>query len=325
MDFNLSVSSFATVKNVRPIDTTAVYDVLILGGGPAGLTAAVYCMRKGVSTAIVLSKTGGQVAETAGIENYLGYRYINGSELADKFREQVIQFGIAYDEGSSVTTVEAGPPHRALLADGRTVTAKTVIIATGKSWRHLGVPGEAELAGKGVAYCATCDAPLFAGREVVVVGGGNSAIEAVLDLGRVGATVTMVQFLEHLTGDAILVDRLKEVAGLSILLNHEVAHIDGADAVDAVTVRDRSTGAERSIAARGVFVEIGMMPNSQPFRELCRLNDAGEVMVDSAGRTSRPGVFAAGDITDVPYKQIIIAAGAGATAALAACDYLLGL
>jgi alkyl hydroperoxide reductase subunit F len=180
MDFNLSTVSFLSEKNFTPIDADKVYDVVIIGGGPAGLTAAVYCMRKGVDTAVIVNHIGGQVAETSSIENYMGYRYVNGVELVEKFREQVQQFSIGYDEGNAVETIEDGPVKKVMLKDGRIVKGKTLIIASGKSWRKLGVPGEQRLTGKGVAYCTICDAPLFAGKKVIVVAGGTPELKLLL-------------------------------------------------------------------------------------------------------------------------------------------------
>ncbi len=322
MDFNLNAASFVSEKNFLPLDASVLYDVLILGGGPAGCTAAVYCMRKGVKTGIIVMKPGGQVSETYGIENYMGYRHIEGADLVEKFRDQVLQFGISYEEGTAVASVQAGTPHRVVLEDGRAYSARAIVAATGKSSRRLGVPGEEEFLGRGVAYCSTCDAPFFAGRRVAVAGGGNSAVEAAIDLARVATGVTVVQFLDGLTADAVLTESLARHPNVEIVTGHEVVRIEGDTAVSAVRVRERSSGAERDLAVDGIFVEIGLVPNSAPFRDAVRLNDAGEIAVDCGCRTSVPGIFAAGDVTDVPFKQIIVAAGEGAKAALAACEYV---
>ena len=323
MEFNLSAGAFAAEQKFMPLDGKTVYDVMILGGGPAGLTAAVYCMRKGVSTAMIVKRVGGQVAETSGIENYMGYRYINGMELAEKFREQVLQFGIAYEEGPGVRSVEQGAVKKIALDDGRTFSARTIIVATGKSWRKLDVPGEDEFLGKGVAYCATCDAPFFAGKDVIVAGGGNSGVEAAIDLAKIARKVILVQFLDNLTADRVLVDGLGRFGNVEILLGHEIKAITGDSAVRAVSAADRKTGVRREIAADGIFIEIGLVPNTSPFRGVVDLNDAGEIVIDCACKTSAPGIFAAGDVTSVPFKQIIIAGGEGAKAALSACEYLL--
>ena len=323
MEFNLNPGMFAAQPQFRPIDTSKRYDVLILGGGPAGLTAAVYCMRKGVSTGILLKEIGGQVALTAEIENYMGYRHVSGIDLVARFKEQVLQFGIDYEEGAEVEGIRPGGTHVVRLADGREIAARALVIATGKSWKRLNVPGEEELRGRGVAYCSTCDAPFFAGKRVAVVGGGNSGIEAAIDLARVAAEVLLVQFLDRLTADRVLTDRLTAFSNVKMLMCHEVVRISGSDRVEAITLRDRSSGKEYDLPMDGVFIEIGLVPNSAAFKDIVALNSEGEIMIDCACRTSTPGIFAAGDVTNVPFKQIIIAAGEGAKAALAACQYVM--
>ncbi len=323
MDFNIVTGAFTAEQNFKPLNADKTYDVLILGGGPAGLTAAVYCIRKGVSTGLIVKEMGGQVAETAGIENYLGYRYISGIELVQKFKEQVFQFGIDYTEGGSIKTIETGAVKKVHMADGRVFKARAVIITTGAAWRKLGVPGEDKLKGKGVANCSTCDAPFFVNKKVVVVGGGNSGIEAAIDLAKVGEKVVLIQLLAQLTGDKVLIDKLKEFKNVLIKFEHEVTRIDGSESVESVTVRNRTTGATEVIPADGIFVEIGLVPNSEFVKGRLKLNQVGEIIVDSSCRTSEPGIFAAGDVTDVAFKQIIIAGGEGAKAALAACNYIL--
>ena len=323
MEFNLASGMFASERSFSPLDAEKIYDVLIVGGGPAGLTAAVYCMRKGAVTGIIVKEIGGQVAVTSAVENYMGYRYINGVDLVEKFKDQVLQFGIDYDEGGSVAAVEPGEVVRVRMEDGRVFSARSLIAATGKSWRKLGVPGEEELTGRGVAYCSTCDGPFFAGKKVAVVGGGNSGLEAAIDLARIAESVVLVQFLDELTGDRVLRDTLGEFTNVRYLFGREVTRINGSDSVESVMVRDRKSGAEETIEADGIFVEIGLIPNSGVFRGVLELNEAGEIMVDCACRTNVPGIFAAGDVTDVPFKQIIVAGGEGAKAALSACTYAL--
>jgi len=322
MDFNISLGSFVQEENFTSFDPDRTYDVIILGGGPAGLTAAVYCMRKGVSTGLILAHVGGQVAETAGIENYMGYRYINGMELVEKFREQVMQFGISYEEGVSAVSITDGDIKKVELDDGRIFSSRAVIIATGKTPRRLNVPGELEFTGRGVAYCSTCDAPLFGGKRVVVAGGGNSAAEAVIDLLKVASHVTMVQFLDRLTADAVLVRKIESNDNLDVLYEHEILEVKGDTGVTGIRVRNRITEEERDIVSDGIFVEIGLSPNSEFVKNLLELNQTGEILVDCACRTSVPGIFAAGDVTTVPFKQIIVAGGEGAKAALSACDYI---
>lgn len=325
MDFNLSTASFLSEKNFTPIDTERVYDVVIIGGGPAGLTAAVYCMRKGVSTAIIVSRIGGQVAETSSVENYMGYRYVNGVELVEKFREQVQQFSIAYDEGNGVETIEDDSIKRVMLEDGRIIKCSTLIIASGKSWKKLGVPGEQRLTGRGVGYCTICDAPLFAGKKVVVVGGGNSGVEAAIDLASVAKEVVVVQLLEKLTADKILQDKLICFHNVSFIYGASVKEISGDDRVTGVVLEKTGTHEISEIGTDGIFVEIGLSPNSGFAEGIVEMKSSGEIIVDCACRTSREGIFAAGDVTTVPFKQIIIAAGEGAKAALSACEYLMNM
>lgn len=323
MEFNLNTVSFMSERNFLPIDTTKVYDILIIGGGPAGLTAAVYCMRKGVDTAIIIKSIGGQVAETSSVENYLGYKYINGVELVEKFKEQVFQFSIGYEEGQGVSSVSNGEIKSVMLDDGRVVRSRALIIASGKSWRKLGIPGEKRLTGKGVSYCTICDAPIFAGKRVIVVGGGNSGIEAAIDLAPVVSEVVIVQNLGELTADRILIDRLNGYSNVSVIYNSTVTEISGTDNVSDVTLKNLSTGELKSVPADGIFVEIGLDPNSGFAGGAVEMNRFGEIIVDSGCATSSPGIFAAGDVTSVPFKQIIIAGGEGAKAALSACEYIL--
>lgn len=322
-EFNLSSSLFTADKKFLPFDPSVIYDTIILGGGPAGLTAAVYCMRKGMVTGLIARQVGGQVAETAGIENYLGYRYITGSELVDKFRDQVAQFGIAFEEKTTVSAVTDGKVKHVTMSDGRVLQCKTLLIATGKESRRLDVPGELALVGHGVAYCAICDAPFFAGQPVFVVGGGNSGVQAAIDLARVASHVTLVQRRDQLKADKVLIDKLAAFANVDYLFEHLVTAIHGEKHVSAVTLQNRRTGETREQDTSGVFIQIGLIPNSTFAQGVVDMNGIGEILVDNFCRTSSAGIFAAGDVTDVAYKQIIIACGEGAKAALAAYDYLL--
>jgi alkyl hydroperoxide reductase subunit F len=323
MDFNLNIGSFSTEHRSVPLDPAVVYDVIIVGGGPAAMTAAVYCMRKGVKTGFITREIGGQVAETSGIENYLGYKYIEGSELVGKFADQMKQFEIGLREGPLVSKIEQGKVKNIILDNGEIFRAKAIIICSGNRWRKLNVPGEERLTGKGVAYCAICDAPFFAGKRVAVAGGGNSGVEAAIDLAKVATHVFLVQFLDALTADSILVKKLGEFSNVDILLNHEVKEIRGEQGVTAVTVENRASKKQRELDVQGLFVEIGLIPNSDMVKGVADLNGRGEIIVDCACVTSGEGIFAAGDVTSVPYKQIIIAAGEGAKAALSACEYIL--
>lgn len=323
MEFNLNTVSFLAEKNFLSIDQGKVYDVVIIGGGPAGLTAAVYCMRKGVSTAIIIKDIGGQVADTATVENYLGYKYINGVELVEKFKEQVQQFSIAYEEGRSVVSLENGNVKKIVLDDGKEVLAQTVIIASGKTWRKLNVPGENRLVGRGVAYCAICDAPLFAGKTAAVAGGGNSGIEAALDLAPIASKVIVIQILENLTADKILIDKLSRFSNVEYIFNSRVLEINGDEKVTGITVENINTKKKSSIVAEGIFISIGLDPNSNFAQGIVEMNGFNEINIDSYCRTSAEGIFAAGDVTSVPFKQIIIAGGEGSKAALSACKYIM--
>ncbi|HDP81300.1 MAG TPA: hypothetical protein ENN21_10710 [Spirochaetes bacterium] len=323
MELNLNLSELPGEHRAVEMDPDAVYDVMIIGGGPAALAAAVYCMRKGVSTGLITADFGGQVAETSAVENYMGYSYITGMELVGKFKDQVKQFDIAIKEGAKAVSLKDGKIKKVALDDGTAFRAKSVIITTGKSWRKLNVPGEKELTGRGVAYCAICDAPLFAGKRVVVVGGGNTAVESAIDLAKIAEHVTVVQFLSELTADKIIIDRFTPFTNTTVFYEHEVTEIRGEQSVSEVMVRNRTTGEIMPVQAQGIFIEIGLIPNTGAFRDTLELNEYGEIKVDCACRTSVPGVFAAGDVTSVPFKQIIIAAGEGAKAALSACEYVL--
>ncbi len=323
MDFNLNTVSFLSEKNFLPVDPGHVYDVVIIGGGPAGLTAAVYCMRKGVSAAIIVKDIGGQVADTASVENYLGYKYINGVELVEKFKEQVLQFSIAYEEGRTVLSLENGDVKKIVLDDGKEVLAKAVIIASGKTWKKLNVPGEERLVGRGVAYCAICDAPLFAGKTAVVVGGGNSGIEAAIDLAAIASRVIVLQLLENLTADKILTDKLSKFSNVEYILNSRVLEINGNERVENITVENIKTEQISKVVTDGIFIEIGLDPNSSFADGVVEMNGFNEIEVDSFCRTSASGIFAAGDVTSVPFKQIIIAGGEGSKAALSACEYIM--
>jgi alkyl hydroperoxide reductase subunit F len=325
MDFNFSFDSLQTLSSestVTKVTNDAIFECVIIGGGPAAMTAAVYMMRKGVSAALVTENFGGQVIETSGIENYMGYRYIEGAQLAMKFREQVRQFSIAITENTAVIRIESGNPHSIFLSSGMKIYGKTVIIASGKSWRKLGVPGEKEFTGKGVAYCTICDAPLFKDRDVIVVGGGNSGVESAIDLARVASHVTLIQNLDALTADEILKKTISTFKNVTFLFKYTVDSIHGDSAVRSVRVRSIDDNSEKDISVSGIFVEIGLVPNSS-FADSVARNVSGEITINARCETNVHGIFAAGDVTDVPFKQIIIAAGEGAKAALSAYEYIV--
>lgn len=299
-----------------------MYDLLIVGGGPAGITAAVYSARKRINALLLTRDLGGQVLWTLDVENYMGYQYIEGPELIDKFEKQVAQFPLDRKIGQAVVRLTRIDGQFEIETDGgERYQARAVIIATGKRPRQLNVPGEERLKGRGVTYCAICDGPLFADQKVAIIGGGNSALEAVADMVKIADQVFLVS-LTPLTGDPILVERVKGAPNLSMFLEHEVVQIDGTNSVETVTIKELKTGGEKKLEVSGIFVEIGLIPNSETATGIAKLNSLGEIEVNCGCETGIPGLFAAGDVTDVPEKQIVVAAGEGAKAALAAHKYL---
>ena len=299
-----------------------MHDLMIIGGGPAGLAASVYAARKRLNTLLISHDIGGQVNWTLGIENYLGYQFIEAPELIDKFQTQVNQFPIDQKIGYKVSRLEKieGGFEAVTEAEER-YQSRAVIFATGKKPRKLNVSGEAELTGRGVTYCAICDGPIFAGQRVAVVGGGNSALEAALDMVKIAEHVDLVS-LTPLTGDAILVDKLADAKNLSIFTEHQTEKIEGKDLVEGMLIKDLKGGEKKRLDVTGVFIEIGLVPNSEPVRGLIELNKWGEVPISCSGETTLPGLYAAGDVTNIPEKQIVVAAGEGAKAALQAHRYL---
>ncbi len=303
-----------------------LYDLAIVGGGPAGLTAGVYAARKKLDTLLVSRDIGGQTLLTSDIENYMGYHYISGKELAAKFEEQVKAYPIDIAVGEEVVSLGKGGEDFVLTtATRKEIRARAVIVATGKRSRPLNVPGERELVGRGVSYCAVCDAPLFSGKDVAVIGAGNSGATAVVDLIKIADRVYVVDIMPGWRADPVLVERIAAAgAKVKAYFGHEVVRIEGRDRVEGIVIRPRGGGEEVRLPVQGVFIEIGLIPNSDLAKGFLALNEAGEIVVDCRCRTSVPGVFAAGDVTDVPEKQVIIAAGEGAKAALSAYAYLIG-
>ncbi len=299
-----------------------MYDLMVIGGGPAGLAASVYAARKQLKTLLISQDIGGQVNLTLGIENYLGYQFIEGPELIDKFQTQIDQFPIDQKIGEKAAKVERiDGGYEVVTEGGERYRSRAAILASGKRPRTLGVPGETELTGRGVSYCAICDGPVFAGQRVAVVGGGNSALEAVLDMLKIAEHVDMVS-LTPITGDAVLADQLPEDGNLTVYLEHATQKIEGDPLVEAIEIKDSQSGETKRLDVTGVFIEIGLVPNSNPVKDLLALNQWGEVPISNAGETGLPGLFAAGDVTDIPEKQIVVAAGEGAKAALRAHRYL---
>jgi len=299
-----------------------MYELIIIGGGPAGMAAAVYAARKLINTVLVSGDIGGQVNWTNGVENYLGYQFIEGDELIAKFQQQVNQFPIEQKIGlkvTAVTKIDGG--FEVNNEKGEKFQGKVILLATGKRPRLLNVDGEKELTGRGVTYCSICDGPDFTGQKVAVIGGGNSAIEAAMDMVKAAEHVDMVS-VTPLTGDPIMIEKLTDAKNLTVYTEQQTEKILGQDKVEGIVIKDLKTGNRTQLEVTGVFVEIGLVPNSDMVRELIKLNPAGEVPVNSFCETAVPGFFAAGDVTDAPEKQIIIAAGEGAKAALQAHRYL---
>jgi len=319
--FSLDTSLLEKAKEPEP---DVSYDLIILGGGPAAMSAAVYAARKMMNLAIITKDFGGQVRETSEIENWLGFQSINAKDLADSFEEHVKSFDIAVSLGTATTEVNKEADTFKVRTDSGTVySSRALILATGKRHRPLNVPGEKELVGRGVAYCATCDAPFFKGKKVVVAGGGNSAFTTAVDLLKVEAEVVLVNFIKGWQADEALQKRVKQIGKASLLDYHQVVRIEGKDRVTGVVVKNRENDKEKKLDANGVFVEIGLLPNNESVKDLVELNEQGEVIVDCSCKTSVQGLFGAGDVTTVPHKQIVIAAGEGAKAALSAYNYLI--
>ncbi|GLV13149.1 alkyl hydroperoxide reductase subunit F [Alicyclobacillus hesperidum] len=299
------------------------YDVLVLGGGPAGASAAIYSARKGIRTGIVAERFGGQVLDTLGIENFISVKYTEGPKFAAHLEEHVRHYNVDIISSQRAKQLRKGDLVEVELENGAVLRSKALIIATGARWRTLGVPGEAELKNKGVAYCPHCDGPLFQDKHVAVIGGGNSGIEAAIDLAGIARHVTVLEFLPELKADDVLQKRLFSLANVTVLTNVETKEITGGDKVDGITYAERSSGEIKHIELDGVFVQIGLVPNTDWLGDAVERTRIGEIVVDNRGATNVPGVFAAGDCTNAPYKQIIISMGSGATAALGAFDYLI--
>jgi len=306
-----------------PIDESTLYNLIIIGAGPAGMTAAVYCSRKKLNTLVISKDIGGQVLLTASIENYMGYQYITGPELIKKFEDQVKQFPVALLIGDQVSNLTIdGKNFKVSTTYGKQFKAKTILIASGKSSRSLNVPGEKELVGRGVSYCATCDAPLYAEKDVAVIGGGNSALTALSDLIEYSKKIYLIH-RSTLKADPILIDKAKKSNKVSIYLGYTVKEISGTDKVESITIYSKEENIEKILPVGGVFIEIGLIPNSKFAKDIVKLNHLQEIEVDCECKTNIDGIFAAGDVTSVPEKQIIVAAGEGAKAALSAYRYLI--
>ncbi len=299
------------------------YDVIIIGGGPAGMNAAMYAARKEMRAAVITTDFGGQILLTSEIENYLGFPSISGFELSDKMEAHVRQYPVDF-ETAQVERLERleDSSFAAHLDDGQEYRGKACIVTAGKRSRTLDIPGEASFTGRGVSYCATCDGPFYRNKTVAVVGGGDSAVQAAIELAAICPKVYLV-VRSRIRAQEILIKRMKEHENIEVLLGYAPEAIEGTKKVESVLVKNRESGEERTLAVDGCFVEAGGIPNSGFLPAETALNRAGEIVTDKSGRTNVPGLFAAGDVTDNPYKQVIIAAGEGAAAALAAHEYLL--
>ncbi|HDR8091077.1 MULTISPECIES: alkyl hydroperoxide reductase subunit F [Bacillus] len=298
------------------------YDVLVVGGGPAGASAAIYAARKGIRTGIVAERFGGQVMDTMGIENFISVKKTEGPKLVASLEEHVKEYDIDVMNLQRAKRLEKKELIEVELENGAILKSKSVIVSTGARWRNVGVPGEAEFKNKGVAYCPHCDGPLFTGKDVAVIGGGNSGIEAAIDLAGIVKHVTVLEFMPELKADAVLQERLNSLPNVTVLKNVQTKEITGTDKVNGISYIDRETEEVHHVELQGVFVQIGLVPNTDWLGETVE-RVRGEIVTDKHGATNVPGVFAAGDCTNNPYKQIIISMGSGANAALGAFDYLI--
>lgn len=321
MSFNFNFS-FNETKKAAILDDSQVYDLLVIGGGPAGMNAALYAKRKGLTTGIITKRIGGQLLNTSSVDNYLGISQVSGEELSEKYLSHLKELEVGILEEAEVISVskEANLFHTSL-SDGRIFKSKTLLMATGSSPRKLQVPGEAEYSNRGVAYCAICDAPLFKGKDVIIAGGGNSAVEAAIDVAKFANHVTLVH-RSQLRADQILIDAMMSQANITIYLQTQIQQIVGDQKMTGIRVLDKVKNEERIIASDGIFIEIGNLPANNLVKDIVKLNERGEVIVDDKNMTSLPGLFAAGDVTQIAYKQIVIAVADGAKAALAANEYI---
>jgi alkyl hydroperoxide reductase subunit F len=319
------IDTGGAAREAEKIAAKEAFDVLIVGGGPAGAAAAVYAARKGIRTGVASERFGGQVLDTLGIENFVSVKETEGPKFAHALEEHVRHYDVdIMNLQRAKALVPASGLIEVQLESGASLKSRTVIITTGARWRNINVPGEQEYRNKGVAYCPHCDGPLFKGKRVAVIGGGNSGVEAAIDLAGIVAHVTLVEFDTQLRADAVLQRKLASLPNVAVILNAQTTEVTGdGQKVDGLVYKDRASGESKRIDLEGVFVQIGLVPNTEWLKGTVELSRHGEIIVDARGQTSLPGVFAAGDATTVPFKQIIIAAGDGAKAALGAFDHLM--
>jgi len=320
------IDSSASLKEAEKISKKETYDILIVGGGPAGASAAVYSARKGLRTGIVSERFGGQVMDTLGIENFISVKATEGPKLVTALEEHVKEYDVDImnlQRAKSIQKNDENALFEVELENGGKLKSKSVIIATGARWRELNVPGEKAFKGKGVAYCPHCDGPLFKGKHVAVIGGGNSGVEATIDLANIVGHVTLFEFAPELKADDILQKRLYSLSNVDVILNAQTLEVLGTDKVNSMIYLDRKTNEKKTILLEGIFIQIGLLPNTDFVKNTVDLSKFGEIIIDSHGQSSLKGLFAAGDATTVPYKQIIIAMSEGAKASLGAFDYLI--
>lgn len=322
------IDTGAGAAEAARISAREPFDVLVVGGGPAGAAGAIYAARKGIRTGVAAERFGGQVLDTMGIENLISEAKTEGPKLARALEENVRNYEVdimnLQRASALVPATKPGELHEIRFDSGASLRAKTVIVATGARWRELNVPGEQEYRNRGVAYCPHCDGPLFKGKRVAVVGGGNSGIEAAIDLAGLVSHVTVLEFAPQLRADAVLQKKLNSLSNVTVITNAQTTQVLGdGQRVSEIVYTDRGTQESKRIALEGIFVQIGLLPNSDWLKGTVELSKHGEVITDLRGETNIPGVFAAGDVTTVPYKQIVIAVGEGARASLSAFDYLI--
>ena len=314
----------AVARAAEEIGNKDAFDVLVVGGGPAGAAAAVYAARKGIRTGVLAERFGGQVMDTLGIENFISVQHTEGPKLVAALEQHVKQYEVDVMNLQRATKLVPGELIEVQLENGATLKSKTVILSTGARWREMNVPGEAEYKAKGVCFCPHCDGPLFKGKRVAVIGGGNSGVEAAIDLAGIVSHVTLLEFADTLRADAVLQKKLHSLPNVTVIKSAQTTEVIGdGQKVTGIRYKDRVGGAEQVVELEGIFVQIGLLPNTDWLKGTVELSRHGEVIIDAKGQTSIPGVFAAGDCTTVPYKQIIIAMGAGATASLSAFDHLI--
>jgi alkyl hydroperoxide reductase subunit F len=314
----------ASARDAAKLSAKEAFDVLVVGGGPAGASAAIYAARKGIRTGLLAERFGGQVMDTLAIENFISVKATDGPKLVMGLEEHVKDYDVDVMNLQRAKQLVAGDLIEITLENGAVLKSKSVILATGARWREMNVPGEQEYRGKGVAYCPHCDGPLFKGKRVAVIGGGNSGVEAAIDLAGIVAHVTLLEFDGQLRADAVLQKKLFSLPNVTVITKALSTEVTGdGNKVNGLTYKDRNTEEIKRVELEGIFVQIGLLPNTDWLKGTVALSNRGEIEIDARGQTSIPGVFAAGDCTTVPYKQIIIAMGAGATASLSAFDHLI--